>query len=186
MSHVAGTLPGPGSTEAGGYLARQFDTAWRLAKFHIDGLTTEECLWRPADQGLHVHRLSDGSWRADWPEHERYDLGPPSIAWLTWHVRFWWSMVLDHSFGNKSLTREAVSWPGGAHEVRECLAGLQDQWRAVLGQLTDESLRSARQTAWPFQDRPFGDVVAWVNVELTKNAAEIGYARFLYARRPPA
>ena len=25
------------------------------------------------------------------------------------------------------------------------------------------------------------DVVAWVNVELTKNAAEIGYARFLYA-----
>jgi hypothetical protein len=32
-----------------------------------------------------------------------------------------------------------------------------------------------------FQDRPFGDVIAWVNVELTKNAAEIGYARFLYA-----
>ncbi|HMH81922.1 MAG TPA: hypothetical protein VK531_03565 [Gemmatimonadales bacterium] len=29
--------------------------------------------------------------------------------------------------------------------------------------------------------RPFGDVIAWVNVELTKNAAEIGYARFLYA-----
>ncbi len=26
-----------------------------------------------------------------------------------------------------------------------------------------------------------GDVVAWVNVELTKTAAEIGYARFLYA-----
>lgn len=24
---------------------------------------------------------------------------------------------------------------------------------------------------------------AWVNVELTKNAAEIGYARFLYAVR---
>jgi len=34
---------------------------------------------------------------------------------------------------------------------------------------------------WPFQDRPFGDVVAWVNGELTKNAAEIGYARFLHA-----
>jgi len=27
------------------------------------------------------------------------------------------------------------------------------------------------------------DVVAWVNVELTKNAAEIGYARFLHAVR---
>ena len=29
----------------------------------------------------------------------------------------------------------------------------------------------------------FGDVVAWVNIELMKNAAEIGYARFLYAVR---
>jgi len=26
-------------------------------------------------------------------------------------------------------------------------------------------------------------VAAWVNVELTKDAAEIGYARFLYAAR---
>jgi len=30
-------------------------------------------------------------------------------------------------------------------------------------------------------DRPFGDVLAWANVELTKNAAELGYARFLHA-----
>jgi hypothetical protein len=28
-----------------------------------------------------------------------------------------------------------------------------------------------------------GHVIAWANVELTKNAAEIGYARFLYAVR---
>ena len=62
-------------------------------------------------------------------------------------------MVLDHSFGAGKLTREAVTWPGTADCVR----------------------------AW--LDRPFGDVVAWVNVELTKNAAEIGYARFLYAVR---
>jgi hypothetical protein len=32
-------------------------------------------------------------------------------------------------------------------------------------------------------NRPFADVIAWVSVELTKNAAEIGYARFLYATR---
>jgi hypothetical protein len=33
------------------------------------------------------------------------------------------------------------------------------------------------------QDRPFSDIVGWLNVELMKNAAEIGYARFLYAVR---
>ena len=51
----------------------------------------------------------------------------------------------------------------------------------VLEQITDNDLRSAQRTRWPFQNRPFGDVVAWVNVELMKNTAEIGYARFLYA-----
>ncbi|WP_441291307.1 DinB family protein [Sorangium sp. KYC3313] len=176
--------PSSMASEIGGCLLRQFEIAWQLTSFHLDGLSTEECLWRPADQGLHVRQTPDGEWRADWPEHEGYDLGPPSIAWLTWHLGFWWSMVLDHAFGDGALARENVTWPGNADDVRAWLGGLQGQWRAVIEQATDDDLRSTRRTRWPFQDRPFGDVVAWANVELTKNAAEIGYARFLYARRP--
>ena len=167
--------------EACGYLIRQFDTAWKLTTFHLNGLTTEECLWRPARHGLHVHQDSGGGWRADWPTHEGYDLGPPSIAWLTWHLGFWWSMVLDHSLRDGMLTRENITWPGTAGGVSEWLGGLQAEWRVAVEQLTDQDLRSAQRTRWPFHDRPFGDVVAWVNVELTKNAAEIGYARFLHA-----
>ncbi len=167
--------------DARGYLIRQFDTAWKLAALHLDGLTTVECLWRPAPAGLHVHRAADGTWGADWPEREGYDLGPASIAWLTWHLGFWWSMVLDHSFGDGALAREAVSWPGTAEGVREWLAGLEGRWRARLEEVTEEDLRSPVRTRWPFRDRPFGDLVAWVNLELTKNAAEIGYALFLYA-----
>jgi hypothetical protein len=166
-----------------GYLVRQFETAWKLTDFHLKGLTTEECLWRPAHKGLHVYQASDGSWRADWPEQEEYDIGPPSIAWLTWHLGLWWSMVLNHSFGDGGLSREHVMWPGNADGVREWLGQLQGAWRVVLAQITDDDLQSAQRTRWPFQDRPFGDVIAWGNVELTKNAAEIGYARFLYAVR---
>ncbi|KYF82801.1 hypothetical protein BE11_23250 [Sorangium cellulosum] len=175
----------PEASEARGYLVRQLDIAWQLASYHLDTLSTDECLWRPADAGLHVHRTPGGAWRADWPDHEGYDLGPPSIAWVTWHIGFWWSMALDHAFGDGALSRESVTWPGDADGVRAWLGGLQAQWRAALDRVTDDDLRSAQRTRWPFQDRPFGDVVAWVNVELTKNAAEIGYARFLYARRPP-
>ncbi|WP_437827135.1 DinB family protein [Sorangium sp. So ce1153] len=174
----------PVSSEARDYLIRQLEIAWQLTSYHLEGLTTEECLWRPADAGLHVHQAPDGKWRAGWPEHEGYDLGPPSIAWLTWHLGFWWSMVLDHSFGEGALTREDVTWPGSAEGLRAWIGDLQRQWRAALEQATDDDLRSARRTRWPFQDRPFGDVVAWANIELTKNAAEIGYARFLHARRP--
>jgi hypothetical protein len=169
------------ANDARAYLTRQLETAWKLASFHLDGLTTEECLWRPARVGLHVHRDPAGEWRADWPDHEGYDIGPPSIAWLTWHVGFWWSMALDHSFGDGTLARERVTWPGSAAAVREWIARLEQQWRQSVGPLTDDDLRSTERTRWPFRDRPFGDVLAWANVELTKNAAEIGYARFLYA-----
>ena len=166
--------------EARDYLIRQFDLAWSLTSYHLDGLGTEECLWRPARDGLHVHRHPDGTWRADWPDHERYDLGPPSIAWLTWHLGFWLSMVLDHSCRDGTLTREDVTWPGTAGDARAWIERLQREWRVVLEQVTDEEMRSTERTRWPFQDRPFGDVIAWANVELTKNAAEIGYARFLH------
>lgn len=165
------------------YLLRQFEIACKLTNYHLDGLSTDECLWRPAQQGLHVYQTPDGQWRADWPDQEGYDLGPPSIAWLTWHIGFWWSMALDYSFGDGRLVREAVMWPGNAGAVREWIGRLQGQWREVVEQLSDDDLRTTWRTRWPFRDRPFGDVIAWVNLELTKNAAEIGYARFLYASR---
>ena len=164
-------------------LIRQLDTAWKLLEFHLDGLTTDQCMWRPSAHGPHVHRASDGRWHADWPESETYDIGPPSIAWITWHIGYWWSMVLDHSFGDGMLSREHVEWPGTADAVRASITTLHDQWRSRLDPLTDAELRSRKRSVWPYTDRPFSDVVAWVNVELTKNAAEIGYARFMYAAR---
>jgi hypothetical protein len=171
------------SDHARDYLLKQFDTAGALMHFHLAGLTTDECLWRPASRGLHVQQSADGSWRADWPEHEGYDLGPPNIAWLTWHIGFWWSMVLDHSFGKGTLSRQSIFWPGTADGVRLWLGDFEAAWRTHLSGLTTHDLHRSDRTRWPFQDRPFGDVVAWVNLELTKNAAEVGYARFLYATR---
>ena len=169
--------------ELRGCLTRQLDIAWMLTEYHFQGLTTEECLWRPAKGGLHVHPTGGGRWRADWPDREGYDLGPPSIGWLTWHMAFWWSMVLDHSFGDATLTREDVYWPGSADAVKDVIGSLHARWRERIAALDDEALRSPARTKWPFQDRPFGDVIAWATVELTKNASELGYARFLYATR---
>jgi hypothetical protein len=176
------TSPSP-TDEALGYLLRQQETAWKLAAYHLDGLTTAECLWRPAAVGLHVRPAAGGRWLADWPEREDYDIGPPSIAWLTWHLGFWQTMVFNHSFGDGRLARADILWPGDADRTRTWLHDLHQQWRAALTALTDADLRRTEWTRWPFQERPFGDVVAWANVELTKNAAEIGYGRFLYATR---
>jgi hypothetical protein len=164
-------------------LLRQLDTAWKLASYHLAGLTTDECLWRPAARGLHVHHAADGRWHADWPDHERYDLGPPSIAWTTWHIGFWWTMVIDHAFGDGLRVREDVTWPGDADGVRTWLGRLHDTWHSHIQRLGAEELRSTMRTRWPYRARPFAEVVAWANIELAKNAAEVGYARFLYAVR---
>ena len=164
-------------------LSRQFDIAWKLAEHHLTGLTTEECLWRPAHKGPHVHQKEDGTWRADWPERNTYDVGPPSIAWLTWHVVFWWSMALDHSFGPAKLAHQDVPWPGSAEAVRSLIGEKKTRWVEALGALNAIDLDQNTRTRWPFRNRPFADVVAWLNLELMKNAVEIGYARFLYATR---
>ena len=163
-------------------LTRQLDIGWKLMSLHLTELTTAECLWQPAKAGLHV-RLRDGAWHADWPDREDYAIGPPSIAWVTWHVGYWWSMVLDHSFGPGTLSREQVVWPGDADAVRTWLQALHERWKRNLETLTEDDLASEQRTRWPYTDRPFADVVAWANVELMKNAAEVGFARFLYAVR---
>ncbi|MHA7630456.1 DinB family protein [Corallococcus sp. M7] len=162
-------------------LLTQLDTAWALTQYHLNGLTTRECLLRPARKGLHVEQGQDGVWRAEWPESEGYDIGPASIAWLTWHMGFWWSMVHDHSFGTGALKREDVHWPGTAEGVQVWITRLHDQWRTSVMDLDDAELRSSKRTRWPLEGRPFADIVAWVNLELMKNAAELGYARFVLA-----
>jgi len=161
-------------------LLRQFDTACRLLDHHLATLTTGECLWRPASAGLHVRRVANDRWTADWPDDEGYHIGPPSIAWLTWHILFWWSMVLDHSLDHAALRREDVTWPGDVGRMHTEIDRVRRRWRSHVATLTDADLASPERTRWPFRDRPFGDVVAWVSIELAKNAAEIGYARFLH------
>jgi hypothetical protein len=164
-------------------LLKQYEIAWSLTSYHLTNLSSEECLWRPSRKGLHVFISRDGHWRGEWPDHEGYDLGPPSIAWLLWHMGFWWSMTINHSFENATLEKDAVTCPGNGDEVVSWLRAFDTRWRSLLSDIKDEDLRSSTRTKWPLQDRPFGDVVAWVNIELTKNASELGYARFLYATR---
>lgn len=104
-------------------LVRQHEIAWSLASYHLETLSTRECLWRPSTRGLHVSVLDD-VWRGEWPDHEGYDLGPPSIAWLVWHIGYWWSMVINHSFEDSTLSQESVTSPSHGDEIRAWLLSL--------------------------------------------------------------
>ncbi|ANY71398.1 hypothetical protein BBD41_01695 [Paenibacillus ihbetae] len=179
---MAGTHPANPSGMIRSTLDFQFQMAWQLLDMHLTGLEDEEFHWPPGSKGLHVHQ-DNGIWRADWPESENYDIGPPSVAWLTWHITYWWSMALDHSFGSGTLAREEILSSGGIQETRDRINQLRSEWNREVSALTDEEFLSSERTRWPFAERPFHELAAWLNVELMKNAAEIGYCRFLYAVR---
>lgn len=64
---------------------------------------------------------------------------------------------------------------------KAAIRSLHDQWAARLSEMADEDFRSAKHAKWPFEGRSFVDIALWLNGELMKNVAEIGYGRFLYA-----
>ena len=115
----------------------QFELSWRLLEYHFNGLDDDECLWKPCSNGLYVEKKHDG-WFSDWPESEGYEIGPPNIAWLTWHIIFWWSMVFDYSFGNGNLQREDVHWIGSMNDVKNAISQFHHDWLDKLNSLPDE------------------------------------------------
>ncbi|MDR0392248.1 MAG: DinB family protein [Planctomycetaceae bacterium] len=163
-------------------IKNQFDIAWSLLEIHLNELGDEECLWKPSTRGLGVEKKYE-QWHPDLPESEGYKIGPPNIAWLTWHIIFWWSMVLDYSFGNGTLKQEDIFWSGSMIDTKNTIIQLYKNWNDKLTTLSDEDFVSIERTKWPLENKPFYELAAWLNLELMKNAAEIGYCRFLYATR---
>jgi hypothetical protein len=143
-----------------------FDLTWSLLDLHLDRLTTEECLWEGGPGWWSVRLQEDGTWRADLELPEPDPAPPSSIGWLTWHIGWWWTQLLDGV--------EMVDWPGDAAGTVAWLGTLRERWIAHLAVVD-----LAAPSTYPWRDRPDrtqAHVAAWVNGELMKNAAEIGQA----------
>lgn len=162
----------------------QFDLTWSLLDYHLERLDGGDPLWEPARLCWTVHRGADGAWAPDWAEVEPdpIPVPVPTIAWVTWHIGWWWSVTIDHMRGRTPRERTDVRWPGDAVTTVEWLRGLRADWVEVLDGLTDEGLDAA--ATFPWRDDPAftaGHTVAWVNTELAKNAAEVGQLRLVRA-----
>jgi hypothetical protein len=159
-------------------LRHQLTIAWSLTELVLAGLTDDECHWLPSPDAWTVRRRPDGRWHADWADPEPDPPPATTVGWLTWHLDMWWSMVHDHSFGAGTLRPAQVRWAGDAAgavaRVRRC----HGRWSAALAELGEADLDAADRTRWPYRDgRPFSYVAAWANLELMKNASEIGQLR---------
>ncbi len=157
----------------------QFDLGWALFDYHLDRLEPEDFLWEPGPLCWTLRRDAEGVWVPDFAETEPDPVPVPTIAWVSWHIGWWWSVTIDHARGRTPRQRTEVVWPGEAATVA-WLRGLREEWLAVLDGLDDAELDAT--APFPWQNDPAHTVahmVGWVNTELTKNVAEIGQLRML-------
>ncbi|PJE94290.1 damage-inducible protein DinB [Streptomyces carminius] len=163
-------------------LRRQFDLTWALLEYHLERLVEEDFRWEPAAHCWTVRRDPGGRWVPDWAETEPDPVPVPTIAWLSWHIGWWWGTAADHAAGRTPRERTEVVWPGSGRAAVEWLRGLRAEWLVVLDRLTDAELDATAPFPWQGDPaRTVADTAAWVNAELMKNAAEIGQLRLLRA-----
>ncbi|AOS66048.1 DinB family protein [Actinoalloteichus hymeniacidonis] len=160
----------------------QFDFVWSLAEFHLAQLVTADLRWEPAENCWTMHPTADGGWKPDFAEIEPDPVPVPTIAWVTWHLGWWWSVTLDHAQGRPPRERGEIRWPGTAQGTVEWLRSLSTEWSSVLDRITEADLDAP--ATFPWQDNPdmtVAHTIGWVNGELMKNVAEIGQLRLLRA-----
>ncbi|RCG14487.1 DinB family protein [Streptomyces diacarni] len=175
-------------------LCRQFDLVWSLFAYHLERLTPGDLLWEPTRHCWTVRPGADGAWVPDFAETEPEPVPVPTMAWLSWHVAWWSGVALDHARGRPARDRTDIAFPGGqpgaasgsegAVEAATVarLRGLREEWLAALEGLTDAEWEAVAPFPWDNDPaHTVTDMVAWVNAELMKNAAEFGQLRLLRA-----
>ncbi|WP_406107123.1 DinB family protein [Micromonospora globbae] len=158
----------------------QFDLTWSLFDYHLARLEPADFRWEPAAVCWTVRPDADGGWTPDWADVEPDPVPVPTIAWITWHMGWWWSVALDHLRGRPARRREDVRWPGPGEATIAWLRDLRAQWLAALDDLTDADLDATVGFPWPPEaGHTVTHLIGWVNAELMKNVAEIGQLRLL-------
>ena len=157
----------------------QLGVASSLFDVVIAGLSEDEALRPPVTGAWSVRRGEDDVWRADWADDEPVPAPPATVAWLLWHIGWWWSDVTGRAFGEGAVQRHEAPWPGSAAAAIERVRDCHARWRDGLAgvSVVDLSSTSLGDRCWPLTGLPFSHVAAWVNGELMKNAAEIGATR---------
>lgn len=160
----------------------KFSISRQLLDYHLSSLGQKEYMWQPLKSSLFI-KEADGVWYTEMPETESYEIEVLQVLRGTlWQITFWWEMVFDHSFGSGDLTKEDVEVTADAAKIKKHLHNLADRWEKELSQLTEEEWTSSQLSVFPFnKEVEFHKLVSWLNLELMKNAYEIGYARFDYA-----
>ena len=154
-------------------LQRQLGLEWRFARDFILGRIDDElALWSPVADPCTVRRTDDG-WAADWPDEDGDTPAIATIAWILWHIEWWWADTLSRVGGGDPLPPAQHLWSGGTDQIE----ALKRQWDDVLA--SDDL---DRRISWVLPEpQPLCMIASWLNFELAKNLSEINQLKMLRA-----
>ncbi|ANY06059.1 DinB family protein [Pseudonocardia sp. HH130630-07] len=160
----------------------QFDLTWSLAEYHLDRLTDDDLTWVPAPLHWTVHEGPDGLLRPDLSTDlaEPDPVPAPTVAWIAWHLLWWWGTALDELTGVPRRERDDVVCPRTADGVGAALRALAAAWSDALDGAAGPRRDEPVGFPWP-EGRTVAALVAWAHAELMKNVAELGQLRLLRA-----
>ncbi len=100
-------------------LARQPGIPWSFAESFILGrIDRDVALWEP-DTNVVTVRQSAAGWVADWPDEENRPLPTATVAWLLWHIEWWWTNAAKAVEGQPLIPRGQAGWSGGTEGIVE-------------------------------------------------------------------
>jgi hypothetical protein len=154
------------------------------------GLTDDEYFWEPAPDCWGVREI-DGRFVPDGVPlsvPRAQSSVPPftTIGWRLCHIgadvfRFRASLY----FGDGSITKESIVWPGNAADALEFVESGYDFWRTGVASLGEEGIWSKLgPRAGPYADDNFVGLVLHHHREAIHHGAEVCLLRDLYRALP--
>lgn len=146
----------------------------------MDGLTDDEYFWEPAPGCWTVRRVG-GRWRPDGGLEPEI---PPvtTIAWRLCHIGTVLCARASFHFGDRSWSREGVSWPGTAADALAFIDRCWAAWKSGVDALSPEDLERRSEGPPGTLDARFllANVIQHVNREVIHHGAEVALLRDLW------
>lgn len=151
----------------------QFEVIWKLSQRILPKLTNDDYFWEPVLGSWSMRKNPKRGWKVDITIPEPEPAPTTTIAWLTWHIQWWWSSFFAVYDKNKPIEISEVVWPGNASEMNTMLDELHGRHETLLASMNEAALSEMFEFPWQ-EPRQFRFALGWVNIELMKNVAEIG------------